>query len=76
MQSSGVDRICVLGLKLSFVLTLYCPRGASGAHPLCFFRITFFAADFIFSLLGIPHQYMIAHYGENRLQISLRVLEI
>ena len=53
------------------------PKGGGFRSPTCvFFRIPFFAAEFSFSLIGILHQYMGAHSGENGIQISLRVLEI
>jgi len=40
-----------------------------------FFRITFLSPN-IFSLISISHQYIDAHFGGNRLQLSFRVLEI
>ena len=57
---------------------LYPPVAAGGVGasvaPM-FFMITFLSPN-IFSLLSISHQYIDAHFGGNRLQLSFRVLEI
>jgi len=72
--SCQVHSMCY-SVKYSFNPSLM-PKGGFQSPPYVFFRITFVCSGIFFALFDIPRPYIDAHFGENRLQISVRVLGI